>query len=277
MAKRKTRPPRPPKQCKICLSLDGPWTEEDAYPKWVFKHMRAFYRGLPKNMVPPGWEQSPRTLLKPVCQRCQRRLNVVFEQSALPLLKPMLEGFSLVLSPRQQVILAAWSVKTAYVLGLCPGRLEGVSPEAKEGVRSDLFRMLQTGTPPDEATCRLAYIEYELSQDMRPFLPDGWPDIRRIRNRCTLAITQVLCEILTGFGPTLDPFIDATKNDDRFVRIWPPHVRSQRWPPPIKLGIGDPQALRTAWGDPAQPHGDFAPLIMPPSRKPSAEAEAEPI
>jgi hypothetical protein len=224
------------------------------------------YGALPKEMRQPGWEQGSATILKPVCQRCQRRLNDKFENPAKRVLEPMLQGFAMMLTPRQQVVAAAWFVKTGLVLSLCPGRVEAVSAETAESYRVDLREMLDRGTPSEHATTRLACIAYHPTQSAHPFLPDGWPDDRRYWTSNIITLPYVASETITAPEPSRLSFIDATQDDHRFIRIWPPLVTSQSWPPAVQLGIGDPQALRKAWGHPEMPHGNFAPMILPPSQ-----------
>lgn len=120
------------KRCKIRLAEGRPWTEEHGYPSWVRKEVMAWYRSLPKGVAPPGWEQSSSSKLHPVCKTCQQRLNEDFEIPAADLLRAMMGNSVMLLSPGQQVVLAAWFVKTSYVLALCPRRLQSVSPRTSK-------------------------------------------------------------------------------------------------------------------------------------------------
>lgn len=162
---------RPQQICKICASASGPWTREDAYPVWLRRRVYEWYRALPPGRVESGWKPGSRTMLAPVCQRCQRRLNALFEMPARPLLLEMLTGSTIDLSSRQQVVIAGWFVKTAIVLGLArnPNRGPTALPElSAERLRLDLCRMLKDGTPPIDATTRLAYVTHAPQQTLWP-------------------------------------------------------------------------------------------------------------
>src|SRR4051812_28629355 len=107
------RPPSPVPTCKICLLSRQNWTKEDAYPQWLRARIRDWYSARPDG---PQWAQVSRVFLRPVCEPCQERLNELFEQPTSELLKTMLEGPLVSLSPRRQALLAGWAVKTGLVL-----------------------------------------------------------------------------------------------------------------------------------------------------------------
>lgn len=232
-----TRGKRSVKCCRICQSSDGPWTEEDAYPKWLRKRLFRIYRALPPERRIPsqGWEQSPRALLKPVCQKCQRRLNQLFEVPAHPLLKAVLDDLSIVLTPRQQVIVASWCAKTAFVTGMARNERRGpppLEPDLAEFMRLSLQSMLARGTPPLSSTVRIAYMTTEVTKPtQRRFLPPGWPHPDLIESLSLVSVPRFLSETLVIGEPLLTSFISGTQDDDRFIRIWPPHVTHVRWPP----------------------------------------------
>jgi hypothetical protein len=258
---RRKKPPHR-KRCKICESAVGPWTKEDAYPNWLRKRMHDWYRALPAEGVEPGWEQGRRVLLKPVCQKCQRRLNAVFENPAKPLLVEMLNGSVIELTVCDQVVLAAWFAKTAFVLGLTDTN-PALSQEVIPGLRASLRSMLVTGMAPDHTTVRIAYMAYGAHQTRKRFLPPGWSDKSRYGIICVFSTVGIVCETLTGEQSALAPLIDATKDDDRFIRIWPQPVTSAVWPPAVPLAPQDVQALRYEWDHPPEIVGGNFPRIAP--------------
>jgi hypothetical protein len=258
------KPPHPKPTCKICSSTTGSWTEEDGYPKWLRKRIHEWIRALPAGVVEPGWEQGRRSLLKPVCQRCQRRLNEAFEVPAHKLIKEMIDGSVINLTPRQQVVVASWCAKSALVLVLA----RTLDPKLTEKPRVYLRYMLEHGTPPPNATVRIAYLSGGLEQSHRHFLPKGWPGaLASYEIQHVLSTAGFVCETITSPGPILLPFIEATKDDDRFMVVWPPHITSQRWPPRIPLRLLDLEALREEWGH-QEIHGNFPALTVPMPEKP---------
>jgi hypothetical protein len=261
MTKRRKR------ECEICASRTGPWTEEDAYPRWLRKRILEYFRALPPSDVEAGWEQRARVLLKPVCESCQRRLNTLFELPAHSLIKLMIDGSVMSLTARQQVILAAWFTKTALVLGMAPMPTRAdATPENIAKLRSHLCRMLEHGTPPHNATVRLAHISYSRQQPVwPPILPPELP-YRGMYEVCSIvAVPGIVCETLIGPQNYLAAFIDATKHDYRFLRIWPQEVAEARWPPRLQIGPADLSALRAGWDHaPESIGGNFPQVTYPP-------------
>lgn len=258
--------PSAPRKCRICESAEGPWTEEDAYPKWLRKRIFEWLRSLPEGIPEQGWEQGARVLLKPVCQRCQRKLNEVFEIPNHDLLKAMLDGSVIKLSPQQQMALAGWTFKTALVLIL----ERTTNPYAIQVLQRYLRDALEGGTPPSNATVRLAYLTDSLKDSRGGFLPPGWPDVLDPSEGfwSVISVPGFLGETITGPMPVVRSYIEATKDDDRFILVWPPQLVSVVWPA-IPLGFSDSEAMREAWQH-SEWLGNFPTLMMPP------EPETEP-
>lgn len=267
--KRSKRPPHPKPVCRICKGTEGPWTEEDAYPKWLRKRIHEWLRALPPEMpAPPGWEQGRRILLKPVCQPCQRRLNELFEVPAHGVLQEMMDGSVVALSPQQQITIAAWAVKTTLVLGLAKtGNLE-----LAEKPRTYLLQMLEGGTPPPNATARIAYLSDGLEESSGGFVPPGWPAaLAPYEIEATICMPGLVCETITSPSPAIASFIEATQHDERFIVVWPPQVASVIWPPRIPLSLLDPITLKEEWEYSASPYaitseGTIIPLPEPPEQ-----------
>lgn len=249
------------KWCRICRSTTGPWTREDAIPRWLHKRIRAEYRALPPaRILDANWAQSRRVLLKPVCQPCQRRLNHLFEVPAHQLLKEITEGSALELSPRQQVILAGWIVKTALVLGLAHmqgERVDSVNHRIYEGTRRRILRMLEDGRPPSDTTARIASVLPDGLQEPsdRPLVPAPWGDRRPFYAMNVMSFPGLACEVLVTTVATALGFVRATEDDDRFLRVWPPSVATVHWPPRVPLSLLDVAALRTQWQHPPESFG----------------------
>jgi hypothetical protein len=251
---KKRSPPVP--RCRICDHAGGRATAEDAYPWWLRRRIHEWVRALPQGSVAPGWEQGRRVLLRPVCEKCQRQLNQTFETPAHGLLKAMMDGSALDLAPREQVLVAAWAAKTALVL-----ILQRTSPT--QGWKARLLQghlrdMLKHGSPPVNATVRFAYLSDRLEQTQRRLLPRGWPELLPAGDSIVsvISVPGFIAETIVAPPAIVHSFIELTKDDDRFTVAWPPHLTSQRWPPPVTMGLLDSEASREAWGH-TDWHGNF--------------------
>ncbi len=247
------RQPHPKPVCRICTQDIPPrqQTKEDAHPLWIRKLILEWFRAFPQEVfVDPKWEQQRRSILKPVCQKCQRRLNETFEIPARPLLQAMMDGSALALTPSQQAIVAGWIAKTILVLALCPTNQPAAAEQVEE-LRSYLYSTLHGGAPPDNATIRIAYVTENLDPPQRGFVPAGWPDPNRIQFFSISGYPHLLCEMIVSSAQWTFAFIDTTEDDDRFLRIWPPQLADALWPPPSLLGLLDIEAFLGEWGRPA--------------------------
>jgi hypothetical protein len=247
-------------------------TAEDAYPWWLRRRIHEWIRALPDGSVEPEWEQGSRIILKPVCEKCQRRLNTVFESPASVLLKEMMDGSVIDLSPQQQVLVAGWIVKTGLVL-LLERHPDGL---ANRLLREWLTHMLKGGTPPANATARIGYFSDNLEQSRKGFLPPGWPDVLDPREGIVsvISVPGFICETILGPAAVVRSFIDMTKDDDRFIVVWPPNVTHKWWPPPVTMGLFDSEAVREEWGH-SEWYGNFptvdtVPLLNAPAKRPAA-------
>jgi hypothetical protein len=249
MAKSKRRlvVPPPVKRCKICESAAGPWTKEDAIPRWLDGHMRDALRAMPSERVPAGWEQQRRVVLKPVCQTCQRRLNTEFENPAKQLLLDMVAGANRTLSSRDQLIAAAWFAKTAFVLGLASTAHRG----DVERLRQLASSTLRTLAPPGDASVRLAYSSVLVGPTSSPLLPRGWRESHQGLFSSVFWVGSLVVELMVGSPPTMRSFLAATQGDPRFVQMWPLVGGPVQWPPAERVAINAGNALSDAWGHPA--------------------------
>ena len=230
-------------------------------PKWLRQHILSLFEAikneLPQSTLPPKWQPARRMVLCPVCKPCNNRLNEVFENPAIDLIKEMIGGSIIDLTPRRQVILAGWLVKSDNLYELA--RTEHYGPGGRiprpeqfhEELKLDLLGMMETGEPPANTSARVAYVSPSpiVLPTRQPFLPPGWPGqiIRRLTS--VNPILNVLSE--TALWPKESPqpmvFLDATQHDDRFINVWPPQITKARWPPRVILTPFDIDALRAAW------------------------------
>lgn len=206
-------------------------------------------RALPQDRLAEGWEQGSRVLIRHVCQACQQHLNTAFENSAKPLLVRMLDGSAIELTPTQQVIVGRWTAKTALMLGLNP-RNEHVTAEGRESLRLLLREVMQSGAPPPSATVRLAYLSDSRKPSEGMFLRPGWADPSLYEFVSIISVPGLLCETVIHVGPSAAELIDVTKDDDRFLSVWPRQAASADWPPRRPLALLDAGQFRHEWGQP---------------------------
>ncbi len=265
MARRRAkgkRTPRPAPTCRICGSKEPRQTAEDAYPLWLRKRIFEWLRSLPPAFLPLDWEQGSKTLLMPVCQTCQKALNVRFESPASTLLKTMLDGSEVLLSPAQQTLIAGWAVKTSLVL-----RLKSAADlklhEATQDLRVQLCQLLKERTPAANTTTRIAYFSDRLKASRGRLLPPGWPDVLDARDGwfSVIAVPGFVSETIKGPPDLIESFINMTKDDDRFLLVWPEQTSPQRWPPRELLSIYDVEIIGKSWGE--QWAGNFPEIEVP--------------
>ena len=199
----------------------------------------------------PALRPVRRPLWKPVCQTCQRRLNQMFEIPASSLMLDLLEHVELALTPRQQIVIAAWLIKTDIIFALYREPPFALLPEACEFLRAQLLRMMETGDPPANATARIAAVKegHVPVEMMRRFLPAGWPNPKISIVSSVSHVGTLVSETIIGGALSLVPYIQATQDDDRFVYVWPPQVSDVCWPPPERLSFYDVVELREEWNE----------------------------
>lgn len=238
------------KRCSICLKPEGPWTAEDIYPRWLRKWVLGIMEAA--NATPsdlPEFQPIPRPLWKPVCQTCQRTLNKMFEIPASALMLELLEHTELALTPHQQIVIAAWLIKTDIIFALYREPPFAPLPEQSRFLRAQLLRMMEDGTPPANSTARIAPIkEGDVASDTtRRFLPPGWPNLNISVVSSVSSLGTMVSETIIGGKLSVLPYVEATQDDDRFVYVWPPQVSNVSWPPPGRLSFYDVADLRKEW------------------------------
>ena len=101
-------------------------------------------RGVEVGTGSSGAVRASTRLLKPVCEDCQRQLNVKFEIPAHDLLKKVLDREELTLSSADQVVLGSWYAKTAFVAAM-GDRDQGLP--FIEHCRQEVVEMVERRTP----------------------------------------------------------------------------------------------------------------------------------
>jgi hypothetical protein len=249
--------------CEICGREVSKATEEHVYPSWLLRHTRASFRNPPPDFVPvPGWEQDPKVVLKPVCERCQRRLNSAFEIRAKDLLIQMLDTPPVDLSPERRSVLAAWFCKTALVLVLAREKRSSapvLTQRQSSRVRTMLRQMVKTGQLPQNAAVRIAHRSLAASRAERRFVPEPLNNDPAILT-CAYAFEDIMCEvILDAHSHNVARHLTLTNDDQRFIQLWPqPGHESLRWPPAASVSYADIHQLTSEWQhDPANEKAMF--------------------
>jgi hypothetical protein len=256
--------------CQICSKPAPKPTEEHAFPDWSLRLIKARLRESPTvgGVLAPGWLQAPKVVLKPVCRGCQSRLNELFESPATALLKEMITGSAVALIPRDEVLLASWALKTAIVLALARDRKPTTAhlrPEAISRLRGLLVGMMGDGLPPPNSSVRLARASAIAIPARVPFIPTGIGEDPKLFSSLVNLIPLV-CECVFGGGPVfVSAFVNATKDDNRFLRVWPQGIaREHRWPPASPIAFIDTLALADEWHHPPHTrHGGVRMSIEP--------------
>jgi len=137
--------------------------------------------------------------------------------------------------------------------------------------------MLEEGTPPHNTTVRLAYILHDDQIEQTgnpPRPPPMWTNRNLFDTSQIVAVPRLLGEVTSWRGENHLGFINATKDDDRFLYVWPFAMTTVDWPP-----VGPPirdwevASFREAWGHDAQDIGGNFPGIYLPIAEPPTQDE----
>jgi hypothetical protein len=250
--------------CEICGREATKTTEEHAYPAWLLRHTRESFRNPPPDFVPaPGWEQDSKVVLKRVCLRCQRLLNCKFETPARGLITAILDGSILDLSPRDQVVLAAWFCKTAIVLALAREQRSAdprLTPQERARLRETLQQMLSDGQPPRSAVVRIAQRSLVTEPSQWGLVPPPRLD-EPFLVTSVYSFENILCEVIVDAHPTTI----ARHTESRDLRFIVLRTRAGiepvHWPPPSPVAYPDVSVLSREWGHDPERESRMLPLI----------------
>jgi hypothetical protein len=221
-------------------------------PQWVRKRIRKLgvYVG---GQVP--------SVLMPMCRVCNEKFGRRYENETAPILGPMMDGVSRLLSPSDQEIVGSWIIKTALLSTL--GHIEA-SAEQREQIRRLCCEMRDNGTPPHQSFVRLAAFDRD-----QPIDAAGHPGLHRDGYLPTLLVRgtntsgHVAWEVAIGSPRELERFVATCPDNDSLVRIWPPQLISVQWPPPVKLVYRDVLTLKLAWNERRWPPSEDGLLPSP--------------
>jgi hypothetical protein len=220
-------------------------------PQWVRRRIRKLgvYVG---GQVP--------SVLMPMCRACNEKFGRRYENETAPILGPMMDGVSRLLTPSDQEIVGSWIIKTALLAGL--GDV-AASAAQREQIRRLCCEMRDHGTPPHQSFVRLAAFDRD-----QPVDADGHPDLHRtylptLLARGTNLSGYVAWVVAIGAPREMERFVASCPNNDSLVRIWPPQLVSIHWPPPVKLVTRDILTLKLAWNERRWPPSEDGLLPSP--------------
>jgi|SRR5712691_1111228 len=255
--------------CVLCRSADRP-TDEDVIPKWL---LRAFdVQGLVTVNVREEtgeWQlvarrQNPKVMLRGgLCGECNNERLSRLERAVKPILEPMARyAQPTALDLDSQRLLAAWAVKTVYLLELAvrqqyPGArpAEGYEPGIAEmgWLLAQLERRPATQIePPPRSMAWLACWNCE-ERSVLTYAPSSAP----LPTPASGAVTGQFTTLALGFAAFQVFTVDYVEAARREAEVWntrPPGSISAALPRiwPHLLGGGT-----VSWPPAAFPNGDF--------------------
>jgi hypothetical protein len=184
------------------------------------------YESIPRDGT---WEFPARIKIR-ICTECNSLMGRVYEETTSGILKPMISG-DLVpdLNPRAQALVGRWCIKTIILMHMKHAMTLG-KHHHEDAV--SLLRMNLGGLPPDATSVRIARYVPRV-----PGAPDGKPlrgslqGARKLVSTSYSAIGHLAIEVLSGTPNAVLDFIDRTKDDNRFVRMWPPRSQNVAFAP----------------------------------------------
>lgn len=201
--------------CRLC-ARPGYITSEDIVPTWLRKHIIRTYGPFPDG-------RAPRRIKTRICRSCNGGLGRLFENSAPRLIRPLVDGEDVNLTPDQQSFLGGWITKTSIM-----GNFAGANPSdwGYDLSRSMLSTMMASGHPPVGTSVRIAYCDpwnnsEGVGGDIRTVLPGEMAPLHDFFAVTTLGF--LAWEMVTGLATYIYPYIEQTDRlNSNFVRIWPP-------------------------------------------------------
>lgn len=245
--------PLPP-LCPICKERRS-LTDEDIVPIWVRKLVFVeMFQIAPENL--------PRKVKVRICVACNSRLSAVFESPASPILKPIIGGHTVALTPRQQVLIAGWLVKTDLLYMLYDGI---IGASTNRDYWAHLLReMLETGLPPAGTSVRIGQTDHSAIEDwpqpLDHLLPEGLPSPSMYALASVGFLAWETIHINRG---SVIGFATDTPDSDWLVRVWPPHITKRLdWPPIGVVSQSELHAVRLRWERQSQIGGNSDGLRM---------------
>lgn len=189
-------------------------------------------------------DQYPRRVKMRICVECNSTLGRSFERQSSELLKPMLHGSAATLSPREQVLISRWVIKTSLLM-----TITGLEKESSDRPRAIgiVRKMVAERIPPAQTLVRI------FKRDINEEETDTRQEQETILEAPPTAFFSISSIGYFGWemaigptGPILE-YQSETSGRVGFTQIWPPQKGEIQWPTSATVNTGEINSLRQAY------------------------------
>ena len=209
-------------------------TVQDVLPLWARERFKTIGE-FPKNQVPSETVK--------ICRTCNQADDHLYQNTAAPLMGPMMEGTPAVLPPTDQETTALWIVKTILEVTLLRTNLTLQERNLATGMLQEMLRRRSMSV---HAFVRIGAIE--------PSNPDGaahdylFPPMQlpAALSFGVFVLGAIVLEAAMGDEVRMAT-VQSLPDNDTLVRIWPVQIKDIEWPPRVHMNNEDVFRLRQAW------------------------------
>ncbi len=222
--------------CPLCGNYEK-LSDEDIVPTWARKHViRLGSFG--------ARDQYPRRVKMRICIDCNSTLGRIFERQCSELMKPMLDGSTVTLGPRDQVYISCWVIKTSLLM-----TITGLKKDSSDRTLAvDMIRKLAIERiPPAQTLVRI--FKRDINEEE---VGAGHNRLTRSKAPPTAffsisSIGYLGWEMAIGpIGPILE-YQSESCGRAGFMQIWPPQEKEIRWPTTSIVSTEEIDGLREAY------------------------------
>ena len=226
------------RECIFCAGKK--LNREDLWPVWVVESVaqdrsaeieRIFGRNSP---VTYGGKY---VKARCVCEQCNGGWMSRLEESAKPILNPMIHDSSCAIDYVQQSVIAAWTIKTAMVFECTKSESAFYSP-------ADRHHLFTWRTPPPDSFVWIGrYVNSHSLFIENHYLSNAKPT-NVLSEGCvtTFAIGRLVLQSFTarrrpdGEGKRITLHPKRGQRNRLLIQVWPALEQVIRWPPPLYFG-----------------------------------------
>lgn len=208
--------------CAICLAY-GELTKEDVVPVW-------YRAAMAQASALPG-DQPPRTYLG-LCAPCNSRSARLFEDTAAPILKGMIQRTRSELSPADQRLVARWRVKTDLLQRLWVVEQEGSPKERKyHRIRQLAQRMIHNGGHiPPNCSVQIARRDPTKPRPRGINLIDAARPDGTYLHTITRVTSFFMITTIDSDPKSFKSFVANWAKEEALLLIWPPREDTLSYP-----------------------------------------------
>jgi hypothetical protein len=245
MSAKRRGPARTFPECPLCLGRRHPLSVEDYLPQWLRK------ADLAARPVPAG-EQLPPKFKTRICKDCNAHLGRQFENSAAPLLKPVVASdASLTWDAGDQAAIAYWFIKTnlMYAFAWLP-------KDDREFVRRELLDFMYTRNLNGYWSIRVGAMDPVIGA----LDPDAVaPTAENVKHLIPAVFPVTAAAGIEGMGwlqaevlcvrneASFHKFIADTPDSEWWIRLWPVVAQKINWPSRQRLSFLDVLRMKQVW------------------------------